>query len=191
MKQLTTLISALFFLVIGVSHVWALPACPSSGYFDNCYGTYVWEDGHKYVGDCQVYNKNGKGTYTYANGDKYVGDWKDDNKHGKGTYTYANGEKYVGEHKNDKRHGQGTYTWENGSSYTGTFVAGERTGEKPDCCYHQQPREYAFIILIRQVFQQVRPDLCSDNPSQSHHQPHFNVDIAYPVMRQNRRHCNH
>ncbi len=29
MKQLTTLISALFFLVIGVSHVWALPKCLS------------------------------------------------------------------------------------------------------------------------------------------------------------------
>ena len=55
MKQLTTLISALFFLVIGVSHVWALPACPSSGYFHNCHGT-----------------------YSFANGDKYVGEYKDD-----------------------------------------------------------------------------------------------------------------
>jgi len=125
-------------------HVWALPACPSSGYFDNCYGTYVWEDGQKYVGDWKDDNKHGKGTYTYANGDKYVGDWKDDNKHGKGTltwtdgdkyvgewkdgkqhgqgiYTYPNGEKYVGEHKNDKRHGQGTYTFADGSEWDGAW----------------------------------------------------------------------
>ena len=87
MKQLITLISALFFLTIGVSQVWALPACPSSGYLDNCYGT-----------------------YTYPNGDKYVGEYKDGKRHGQGTYTYPNGNKYVGEYKDGKRHGQGTYT---------------------------------------------------------------------------------
>ena len=84
MKQLTTLISALFFLVIGVSHVWALPACPSSGYFDNCYGTYVWEDGDKYVGEY----KDDKSTVR----DLYLGKWN----------------KYVGEFKDGKRNGQGT-----------------------------------------------------------------------------------
>ena len=30
MKKLATLISALLFLIVGVSHVWALPNCPSS-----------------------------------------------------------------------------------------------------------------------------------------------------------------
>jgi len=65
MKQLTTLISAFFFLVIGVSNVWALPACPSSGYFHNCYGTYVWDDGDKYVGEYKDNKRNGQGTYTW------------------------------------------------------------------------------------------------------------------------------
>ena len=67
MKQLITLISAIFFLVIGVSQVWALPACPSSGYFDNCYGTYT------------------HGPETEYAGDKYVGEWKEWNFHGQGT----------------------------------------------------------------------------------------------------------
>ena len=97
MKQLITLISALFFLTIGVSQVWALPACPSSGYFDNCYGTYTY------------------GPETEWAGDKYVGEWKDDKFHGQGTYTYANGDKYVGEYQDNKRTGQGTYTSANGS----------------------------------------------------------------------------
>ncbi len=31
------------------------------------------------------------GTYTYTNGDKYVGEYKDGNLHGQGVYTYADG----------------------------------------------------------------------------------------------------
>ena len=31
------------------------------------------------------------GTYTWANGDKYVGEWEDDKLYGRGTYTFANG----------------------------------------------------------------------------------------------------
>ena len=46
-----------------------LPACPSSGYGHNCFGTYTWESGSKYVGE-----------------------WKDDKQHGQGTYTSADGE---------------------------------------------------------------------------------------------------
>jgi len=121
MKQLTTLISALFFLVIGASQVWALPACPSSGYFDNCYGTYVWDSGQKYVGEWQNNKHHGQGTVTFVSGNKYVGDFKDGKRHGQGTNTYASGSKYVGEHKDDKRHGQGTYTYANGDKYVGEF----------------------------------------------------------------------
>ena len=101
MKELTTLISALFFLVIGVSQVWALPACPSSGYFDNCYGTYVWEDGQKYVGDWKDDKQHGQGSSTFANGDKYVGEWRDGKRHGQETMTFVYGIEYVGEWKDD------------------------------------------------------------------------------------------
>jgi hypothetical protein len=102
MKHLTTLISALFFLVIGVSQVWALPACLSSGYFHNCYGTYVWDSGNKYVGDWQNDKRHGQGINTWVDGEKYVGEYKDNKAHGQGTYTYANGDKYVGGNKDDK-----------------------------------------------------------------------------------------
>ena len=73
MKQLTTLISALFFLIVGVSHVWALPNC---------------------VGARSIAWQNCFGTYTFANGNKYVGEFGNDEQHGQGTYTYANGGKY-------------------------------------------------------------------------------------------------
>ena len=131
MKQLTTFISAFLFLIVGVSQVWALPACPSSGYFHNCYGTYVWDDGDKYVGDWQNDKKDGQGTYYYLadnefKGDKHVGEYKDGKWNGQGTYTYGPnsewvGDTYVGEFKDDMMHGQGTYTFADGSKDVGTF----------------------------------------------------------------------
>ena len=104
MKQLTYLISTLFFLIVGVSHAWALPNCPSyqSIYWSNCVGTHTFASGDKYVGEWNGNKMHGQGTYTFANGDIYVGDWMDDNRDGQGTFTYADGDKYVGEWKDNK-----------------------------------------------------------------------------------------
>jgi hypothetical protein len=66
-------------------------------------------------GDCE----NGQGTYVYDNGEKYVGQWKDEGFHGQGTFTYASGSKYVGEWKDDNRNGQGTSTYADGGKYVG------------------------------------------------------------------------
>jgi len=59
----------------------ALPPCPASGYFDNCYGR-----------------------YTLASGVKYVGEWKDGNMHGEGVVTALEpgARKIMGEWKFDK-----------------------------------------------------------------------------------------
>ena len=127
MKQLTTLISALFFLVIGVSHVWALPACPSSGYFHNCYGTYTFTGGQKYIGDWKDNKPHGQGTLTHASGNKYVGDFKDGKYHGQGTFIHAGGNKYVGGFKDGNYHGQGTFTLE-GTKQVGAWENGELNG---------------------------------------------------------------
>ena len=118
MKQISIFFSALIIFVLGISNAWALPNCPSSGYFHNCFGTYTWDDGAKYVGEWQNDKSHGQGTHTWANGDKYVGEWQNDNRTGQGTYTWGDGEwagdKYVGEFKNDLRHCRGTYTYANG-----------------------------------------------------------------------------
>ena len=86
MKQLTTLISAFLFLIVGVSHVWALPNCVgpwNALTWDNCVGTYVWTSGEskgdKYIGEHKIGLAHGQGTYTFANGGKLVGEWKDGN----------------------------------------------------------------------------------------------------------------
>ena len=115
MKQLITLISALFFLTIGVSQVWALPACPSSGYLDNCYGTYTWASGSKYVGEYKDGKRHGQGTYTWPDGNKYVGEYKDNKRNGQGTFTFADGSKDVGAWENDDLNGYAITYFANGS----------------------------------------------------------------------------
>ena len=72
-------------------------------------------------GDCV----NGYGTYIYDDGTKYVGQWKNGLTHGQGTYTWANGDKYVGEWKDDMRNGQGTFTWADGTVIEGLWKKGD------------------------------------------------------------------
>ncbi|MFL2813150.1 MAG: hypothetical protein ACJ0BU_00115 [Candidatus Puniceispirillales bacterium] len=84
MRYLYFIIVLLFSSTLMTSQSRALPDCPSSGYKHNCFGT-----------------------YTYSNGDKYVGEWKDDKRNGQGTYIYA-GENYrvVGEWRDNKLNGE-------------------------------------------------------------------------------------
>ena len=106
----------LVMLVVG--NAYALPPCPSSSVWHNCFGT-SFKDGSKYVGEWKDSKPNGQGTHTGSNGDKDVGEWKDGKFHGQGTMTHPDGNKYVGEYKDNKRHGQGAYTWADGSKYVG------------------------------------------------------------------------
>jgi hypothetical protein len=106
-----------------------LPACPPSGYFHNCFGTFTYASGNKYVGEYKDGARNGQGTTTFANGDKYVGEYKDGARNGQGTFTYASGEKYVGEFKDGKFNGQGTFTHASGNKHVGEYKDGARNGQ--------------------------------------------------------------
>lgn len=85
-----------------------LPACPFFGEKHNCFGSYTFPSGSKYVGEFKANKLEGQGTYSFANGDKYVGEFKANMRNGKGTLTLVNGNKYIGEYKNGKRSGNGT-----------------------------------------------------------------------------------
>ena len=111
--------------VTRVSFASDLPACPSSGYFHNCFGSFSHE-GRQYVGEWKDNLYNGQGTFTWENSDKYVGEYKDGKFNGQGTYTFGPnsewaGEKYVGQWWNNKKNGRGTYTYANGDKYVGEF----------------------------------------------------------------------
>lgn len=109
----------------------ALPNCSgpwSTSNWKNCFGSYTWENGSKYVGEHKDGDMHGQGTYTWVNGDKYVGEHNDNNMHGLGTKTWVNGDKYVGDWKNDKRNGHGIFTWADGGKYVGGWKDSNRNG---------------------------------------------------------------
>ena len=116
-------------LILSASAGFSLPACPSTGYFHNCFGTYTYANGAKYVGDFRDDKRHGQGTLTLPDGAKYVGEWKDNKRHGQGTFTLPDGEKYVGEYRDNIRNGQGTYTFADGDKYVGEYRDDLRNGQ--------------------------------------------------------------
>ena len=71
--------------------------------------------------DTNVRRHNCFGTFTFPSGEKYVGGFKSDKYDGQGTFTFPSGEKYVGGFKNDKYDGQGTLTYADGSVKDGLW----------------------------------------------------------------------
>ena len=117
-----------------------LPDCPKdqSLRFHNCFGTYTFANGEKYVGEFKDDKKHGQGTHTWPDGKKYVGEWKDGKKHGQGTST-TDGSRYVGEFKDGKLHGKGTLTSPViGGSWNGYFMNNEYV---PNICADMGLRE--------------------------------------------------
>jgi len=124
------LLRLLVVLMMGSAYAQSkLPPCPSSGYFDNCFGNQTNADGEKYVGEFKDNKRNGQGTITLSNGNKYVGEFKDGKFNGQGTFTSASGNKYVGEWKDNKRNGQGTFTSASGEKYLGAFKDDKFNGQ--------------------------------------------------------------
>ena len=105
-------------LLLSSTEGWSLPPCPedTNTVWDNCFGTYTWTDGTKYVGGYKDDKKHGQGTLTLANGNKYVGEFKNGLPNGLGIHTSADGDKYVGEFKDGKKYGHGTHTFVNGDN---------------------------------------------------------------------------
>ena len=100
----------------------------TAGDCENGYGTYVWADGDKYVGDWVDGGREGKGTMYYSDGSKYVGDFVDGYGTGHGTYTMANGDKYTGEHLEFFFTGKGTMVYADGGVYVGEWLDDDRHG---------------------------------------------------------------
>ena len=65
--------------------------------FHNCYGTYTWDTGEKYVGEWQNGMRVGNGVFTYKNGNKYTGSWQSNVPHGQGSLVATDGKVYVGQ----------------------------------------------------------------------------------------------
>ena len=104
--------------------------CPSdqTENYHDCYGTYVFANGNKYVGEFKEGKRHGQGTFTWVDGEKYVGEYKKGKQSGQGTNFFKNGAKYIGEYKDGKWHGQGTYYWADGRKDVGIFENNKLNG---------------------------------------------------------------
>ena len=82
MKRLTATLCLTIAVLLGNAVVgYALPPYPlnQNRYYDNCYGTFTWADGGKYVGEFKDGNSYGKGIQYHADGTvEKEGIWKDD-----------------------------------------------------------------------------------------------------------------
>ncbi len=171
-----------FFILFSFSTIpsisWALPECPSSGYFHNCFGTYIWDNGDKYVGEWKNDKKHGQGTFTVGNlgaqginaGDKYVGKWRDDKKYGQGTYTWGEegpnkGDKYIGEYRDGKMDGQGTYFWADGRKDVGEWENDKLNGYAIQ--YNADGNIYREGIFKDDVFQYAQKKSSNNSNSNS------------------------
>ena len=96
--------------------------------WNNCFGTYIWPDGDKYVGDWKDGNATGQGSYIETNGNIYVGEFLEGKQNGRGTITFPSGANYAGQYQNGKRTGQGAYTYASGDKYIGEFIDGNYNG---------------------------------------------------------------
>ena len=104
--SISVVVPMFFFNGSGVAAKMA--ACAgSASYLHLCYGTKLYQNGAKYIGEWQNHKKNGQGVYTFSNGNIYIGEFLGDNIHGQGTYIFNKnakrpGEKYVGSFRNGK-----------------------------------------------------------------------------------------
>ena len=107
-----------------------LPPCQGSddSKWNNCFGTYIWPDGEKYVGDWKDGQQSGQGSYIRANGNRYAGEFLKGKRNGQGTHTWADGDEYAGAWKDGEANGQGTYTWSSGSKHVGEWNGGYKNG---------------------------------------------------------------
>ena len=107
MKRLLLVLTGFALLLFSSTKGWGLPPCPAERHpttspWSDCFGTHVYTNGDKYVGEFKDNKRHGQGTYRHNSGNKYVGGYKDGKKHGKGTVTFANGDKFIGTFKEGK-----------------------------------------------------------------------------------------
>ena len=128
-----TIFSLCVALIVGPARAESgLEPCPEeiSVPWNDCFGTYAYGNGTKYVGEFRNDARNGKGTFTYPDGANYVGDFVDNEKKGQGTFTWPNGAKYVGTFSNGTANGQGTEYGPDGAKVrSGLWANGELAEE--------------------------------------------------------------
>jgi len=81
MERLLTILCIPAVLLLGSTEGWSLPACEGDSLhtsaWTNCFGTYTFPDGEKYVGEYKDDKRHGQGTETVPDGRAKKGMWRD------------------------------------------------------------------------------------------------------------------
>lgn len=110
------------------THPTSEPSGCTSGDCSNGYGTYVFPNGNKYMGDFRSGKPNGRGILFLANGSKYIGHWEDNWQQGEGKYIFSEGHEYFGQFRRSQFHGKGIMRYANGDVYDGNWAANKQEG---------------------------------------------------------------
>jgi len=115
---------------------------------------------------------NGYGTFVYQNGDKYVGNWKSGKMHGQGTMYSKGGGKYIGKWKYGTIDGGKQY-WANGKIALYEFKNGKMkvTVLRKALSKGLDPNEEVIIsqlLKVKSELEQVAKDLNTQLPIKTH-----------------------
>ena len=99
------------------------------GNCNNGYGTFVYPNKDKYIGNFFNGKPHGKGILYFANGNKYIGHWIAEFREGEGRFIFVEGHEYFGQFKKNQFSGEGIMTYSNGDRYEGLWSNSKPQGE--------------------------------------------------------------
>jgi hypothetical protein len=139
--------------------------------WNNCFGTYISADGHKYVGEYKGGTYNGQGTFFYPSGAKYVGEFEDGKFNGQGTYAFANGAAQEGVWKDNKFQ----YAKKLTPSISNTELASSTNNQS------NTPTSAEFIAAQRKA-EELEQQLAALKSSQQKQQQTISSDTQIPLI---------
>ena len=152
MKKLFVILSLFISVTCFGSQSWAKQDCLktmehiSYGVFTNCYGSYVFDNNDRYVGEWKNDKPHGQGTFTYSNGKIEEGTWKDgilvnaqkiqktEKKHKEISKNVTTEKTYLGDmppcpSNGDYNNCYGSFNFDNGDKYIGNWQNNEFSGQ--------------------------------------------------------------
>ena len=111
--------------------------CPASptAYFDDCFGTFAFDEGDKYIGQFQDDDFHGLGAYYFPDGDMFFGTFRGGKWNGLGIYAFnsndgSDGDLQIGWYSDGEIDGEGAYIFNSNGEWAGDIFAGNHKDGK-------------------------------------------------------------